>query len=67
MTPEDLQEMQLRLNQEELLISHGFAPVQPGGRELWVRDLELFDRGRALVSALEELAAGEVVEGEAWL
>ena len=57
MTPEDLREMRLRLNQEELLISHSFEPVLEGGRELFVRDLELFDRGRALVVSLEELVA----------
>ena len=59
MTPEDLREMQRRLSQEHLLHAHGFAPVLEGGRELWIRDLELYTRGRALVSALEELAARE--------
>lgn len=56
---EDLQEMQRRLNQEELLIRHRFEPVLPEGRELFVRDLELFTRGRALVEALQVLTADE--------
>ncbi len=56
MIPEDLAEMQRRLNQEELLIKHGFEPLLENGRELWTRDLELFDRGRAVVAALEETA-----------
>ena len=60
MTPEDLREMQRRLNQELLLFRSGFEPVLEGGRELFVRDLELFSRGRALVVSLEELAG----EGE---
>ena len=59
MTPEDLAEMQRRLNQEILSFRSGFAPVLEGGRELFARDLELYTRGRALVSALEELAARE--------
>ncbi len=62
MTPEDLQDMSRRYHQEQLLFVSGFEPVQPGGRKLWVRDYELFTRGRALVTALRELAAGEVVE-----
>ncbi len=57
MIPEDLQEMRRRLAQEHLLHRTGFAPVLEGGRELWIRDLELFDRLRALVVALEEHTA----------
>lgn len=67
MTPEDLTEMQRRLSQEHLLHAHNLEPVLKDGRELWTRDLELYSRGRALVVALGELAAGKVVEGEAWL
>ena len=60
MTPEDLAEMGRWLEQEALLHRSGFEPVLPDGRELWMRDLELFSRGRALVVSLEELAG----EGE---
>ncbi len=56
MTPEDLQEMRRRLAQEELLYSCGFNPVLEGGRELWVRDDELYARSRAAVEALREAA-----------
>ena len=59
MTPEDRAEMIRRLAQEALLHRTGFAPVQPGGRELFTRDHELFTRGRALVVGLWELADGE--------
>ncbi len=58
MTDEDLQEMSRRHAQEELLHRTGFEPIRPDSRELWLRDQELFTRQRALVSALEELAAG---------
>ncbi len=60
MTPEDLAEVSRRLEQEALLHQHGFAPVEPAARELWVKDDELFTRSRALVVALQILAG----EGE---
>ena len=55
MTPEDLQDMTRRLDQERLLFVAGFEPVLPHGRELWVRDDELFSRPRAVVVALQVL------------
>ncbi len=61
MTPEDLQEMTRRLEQEALLYRTGFAPVLEGGSELFTREMELYTRSRAL-----EVLAGEG-EGEAWL
>ncbi len=61
MTPEDLQELQRRHAQEELLHAAGFEPTRPDARELFTRDLELYTRSRAL-----EVLAGEG-EGEAWL
>ena len=63
MRPEDRAEMSRRLNQELLLFRSGFEPVLPDGRELFTRTgaehPELYTRGRALVVALAELAAGE--------
>ncbi len=56
---EDLIEMTRRHHQEELLHAAGFEPIRHDARELWIRDLELYTRSRALVVALEELAAGE--------
>ena len=55
MNPEDLQEMSRRLAQEELLFSHGFKPIRPDARELWLRGHELFTRSRAVVEALREV------------
>ena len=34
--PEDMTEMQRRLNQDELLIRHSFKPVPKNGGELWI-------------------------------
>lgn len=59
MTDEDLQEMARRLRQEHFLYRTGFKPIRSDARELWLRGHELYTRSRALVSALEELTAGE--------
>lgn len=55
MTPEDLQEMRRRLEQETLLHAHGFEPVLLGEREPWTRDDKLYTRSRALVTALHKV------------
>lgn len=65
MIPEDLQETTRRFSQEHLLHAHGFEPVLPDDRDLFVGTgaevPELYIRVRAVAWRANDLRADHVV------